>query len=308
MTKPVAALDAGTNTVRLYIAEPTPDGALRELVREQRFVGLGQGVDATGRFDPDAIVRALAAIDEFAPLLQRHGVEAARMVATSASRDAANREDFFAGVQARLGIRPELISGEEEAQLSFAGALSGAEDPVGPVLVVDSGGGSTELVIGSAAGDVYQKISLDIGSRRLRERLLAGDPPTNDEIELARAEVNRQLDTAFELAEVQTFIGVAGTVTTMAALLLGLQRYDRAQVHGSRHGAAEVAALADRLLAMTVDEVRALGPVEPQRAPVLCAGALIVAEIAKRVSVPLIASESDILDAIAAQLLSDQVQ
>lgn len=305
LRRPVAALDAGTNTVRLYIAQADDAGELHEVVRVQRFVGLGEGVDATGRFNSDAIGRALAAIDEFAILMAEHDVDQALMVATSASRDATNRTEFFDQVEQRLGFKPDLISGEQEAQLSFSGALVGADEPSGPVLVVDSGGGSTELVLGDVDGNVSQKISLDVGSRRLRERLLHCDPPTVDEINQARDEVRSQLDQAFDLSEVGTFIGVAGTITTMAALLLGLDGYDRSIVHGSRHDSAQLTELADQLLNMTVDEVLQLGPVEPKRAPVLCAGALIVAEIARRVPVPMIASEADILDGVARLLAGE---
>ncbi len=306
MPRPVAALDAGTNTVRLYIAQPGHGGRLEELVRTTRFVGLGEGVDATGRFKPEAIERALQAIDEYALLMTEYDVERAMMVATSASRDAANRAEFFDQVEQRLGFQPDLISGTQEAQLSFKGALTGARDPRGPVLVVDSGGGSTELVMGETTGAITDKISLDVGSRRLRERLLPADPPTAEQIAQARAEVDQQLATVFDLSQVATCIGVAGTVTTMAALLLGLDQYDRAKVHGSIHSADELSTLADRLLTMTVDQVRVLGPVEPKRAPVLCAGALIVAEIASRLPVPLIASEADILDGIGALLANRQ--
>lgn len=306
MSEVVAALDAGTNTLRLFVADAGPDGALRELDRQLRFVGLGQGVDATGRFDPEAIARAWAAIDEYAPLIRKYGVTRARFVATSASRDAANRDEFFAGVTERLGITPELISGDEEAQLSFTGAISGARLSGDPVLVMDSGGGSTELVRGDASGTITAAESLDVGSRRVRERYLLDDPPTAAQVAAARAEVNRLLDACpVDLSSVRTFIGVAGTVTTMAALHLGLPSYDRTQVDGHEMPVADVIALTERLLAMPVAELAAAGPVAPERAKVLCAGALVVDEVTRRVGEPLQASESDILDGIAWSILGD---
>lgn len=305
MSQTVAGLDAGTNTLRIYIAAAGFDGELVELERQQRFVGLGEGVDATGRLSPEAITRAVAAIDEYVRLLEKHHVGRARFVATSACRDATNRAEFFDAVRARLHLAPELVSGDEEASLAFRGALSGAVAARGCVLVMDSGGGSTEFVVGAANGAISSALSLDIGSRRIRERLLTADPPTQMQVAAARDEVNRQLDRLSGITEVDTFIGVAGTVTTMAALLLGLSRYDRSLVHGSAHEPAAVADLAQRLLAMPVADVAALGPVQPQRAQVLCAGALIVAEAVKRVGRPLIASEADILDGIVASIVVD---
>lgn len=306
MGEVVAGLDAGTNTLRLLVAEQGPDGRMVELDRQLRFVGLGQGVDATRRFSPEAIGRAWAAVDEYVSVVNRLGVRRARFVATSASRDAANRGEFFAGVTARLGIVPELISGDEEAALSFRGALSGARIDGEPVLVMDSGGGSTELVRGSASGTIEAAESLDVGSRRLRERYLLSDPPAPGQVAEARAEVRRLLDRLdVDLGGIATFVGVAGTVTTMAAVNLGLTRYDRTRVHGCSMSVDEVVALADRLLAMRVDEVVALGPVQPERAKVLCAGALVVAEVAGRVGVDLQASEADILDGIVLSILRD---
>jgi len=302
----VAALDAGTNTLRLLVVEQDADGRLVELDRQLRFVGLGQGVDATRRFSDEAVQRAWAAVDEYVPVLRRLGARRARFVATSASRDASNRDEFFDGVARRLGVVPELISGDEEAALSFTGALAGARIDGEPVLVMDSGGGSTELVRGSASGVIDGAESLDVGSRRIRERYLLSDPPEPGQIAEARAEVGRLLDgLGVDLGGITTFVGVAGTVTTMAALNLGLTSYDRSLVHGSSMSVDEVVALAERLLAMSVDEVIALGPVQPERAKVLCAGALVVAEVVERVGVELQASESDILDGIALSMLRD---
>lgn len=307
MSELVAALDAGTNTFRLLVAELGPDGALIEHDRQLRFVGLGQGVDATGRFAPDAIARGFAALDEYALIMNRLGVNRARFVATSASRDAANRDEFFAGVRARLGIDAELISGNEEAQLSFNGAISGAHlAHDAAVLVMDSGGGSTELVRGDAAASIEQAISIDIGSRRVRERYLHDDPPTAEQIAAARTEVNRLLDASpVDLTGIGSFIGVAGTVTSLAALNLGLTSYDRQAVHGSPMTPAQVARLTEYLLSISVAEVASLGPVAPERAQVLCAGALVVNEVTQRVGADLQASEADILDGLAFSMLRD---
>ncbi|MDI9626951.1 MAG: Ppx/GppA phosphatase family protein [Acidobacteriota bacterium] len=310
MSETVAAMDAGTNTLRLYVARVDDQAgrrpALHELERELRFVGLGHGVDATGRLDDQAVARAWAAIDEYVPLIRRHGCTRARFVATSASRDAANRDQFFAGVRERVGIEPELISGDEEAALSFAGAVSGARLDGDPVLVMDSGGGSTELVRGDSSGRVEQADSIDMGSRRIRERYLRTDPATPEQIAAARAEVNRLLDACpVDLTGIGTFIGVAGTITSMAAVNLGLASYDRARVHGSVMTPSEVVDLADRLLGMTAAEIAALGPVAPERANVLGAGSLVVAEVTRRVGVNLQASEADILDGIAWSIVRD---
>ncbi len=306
MTETVAALDCGTNTLRLFIATMDERGRLVEVTRQLRFAGLGQRVDATGRFADEAMERGWTIVDEYLPMIEESGCTKARFVATSAARDASNREVFFAGVRSRLGIEPELISGDEEAQLSFVGALAGGRLSGDPVLVMDSGGGSTELVSGAASGAISQAVSLNIGSRRVRERYLHSDPPTADQIALARAEVNRMLDECpVELGDAATFIGVAGTVTTMVALHLGLRQYERERVHGASMTAAETAVLAEKLLGMTVDEVLALGPVAPERAKVLCGGALVVAEVAKRVPADLQASESDILDGIVLSILRD---
>lgn len=309
----VAAIDCGTNTLRLFVAALDADGSLRELDRRLTFVGLGEGVDATGRFTPDALQRAFRACEQYAEIIADLDCTRARFVATSATRDAANREELFAGVRERMAIEPEVISGVEESRLSFVGAVSGIRCPRNPVLVMDSGGGSTELVRGTAgccaggATAVAKGVSLDIGSRRLRERMLHGDPPTVSEIADAREFVRHELDDAgLDLTDIGSFIGVAGTVTSMTALALGLHRYDRGRVHGAAMSAESVHAVTDRLLTSTVAEITCWGPVQPQRAEVLCAGALIVDEVIQRVgAAELIASEADILDGVALGLLAD---
>lgn len=302
----VAALDCGTNTMRLLVAESNGQGGLTEVTRLVEFVGLGQGVDATGRFRPDALQRTFAACERYAAVIaDLGGVDASRFVATSATRDAENKEDLFGGVRSRLGIEPEVISGDEESQLSFRGAVFGVPVTAGPVLVMDSGGGSTELVRGRLDGTIIESTSIDIGSRRVRERYLLSDPPDDEEVSRARAAVRRLLgDANLDLESVRTFIGVAGTVTTMSAVQQGLSEYRRDKVHRSAMSRSEVGEVADRLLSMTVAEVAALGPVSPERATVLGAGALIIDEIAQRVgSSTLIVSETDILDGIALGLL-----
>jgi exopolyphosphatase/guanosine-5'-triphosphate,3'-diphosphate pyrophosphatase len=300
----VAAIDCGTNTIRLLI-EDFEGGVGTEIVRTQEFVGLGQGVDATKKFAPEAMDRAFAACEKYAALIEENHCDKVRFIATSATRDAANREVFLDGIRSRLGIDPEVISGEEEAALGFSGVLSGVPINFDPVLVMDSGGGSTELVRGLSVGTILESVSLDIGSRRVRERYLRHDPPKDREISQARCQVRRLLtDCGMNLESVRTFIGVAGTVTTLSALNQRLPAYDRAKVHGSKIELDELGELTDRLLSMTVAEVAALGPVQPQRAQVLCAGALVVYEVAQLVgSSTLIVSEADILDGIARSML-----
>lgn len=304
----VAAVDCGTNSIRLLIAERSVSGgAMIEVDRQLELVRLGQGVDANGEFHPDALQRTFAATEAYAMAINRAGVATAdvRFVATSAARDAANRDDFFAGIEQRLGVLPEIISGEEEAQLSYDGAVAGIGPQAEPVLVVDIGGGSTELIVGSD-GSLEQAVSLNVGSVRLRERLLNSDPPTETERANARTLVDGQLD-ALDLSRVQTWIGVAGTATTLAAVYLGLEAYDREAVDGCRVPVADVIALCDRVAASTVAELRAIPSMHPKRADVISGGALICAQIARRLSVAeLIVSEADMLDGIAASLLDGQ--
>ncbi len=300
---PVAAIDCGTNSVRLLVAEAGPDGPV-ELERTLRLTRLGQGVDATGEFHPDALARTFAACDDYAVILSTHGVQSVRFVATSAARDARNREEFFTGVRARLGVEAEVISGAEEARLSFDGALGAVRDAVWPALVVDIGGGSTELVLGAPATPL-QAISLDVGSVRLRERFLASDPPTPAEVGEASAFVDGLLDASgIDLAAARTWLGVGGTATSLSAIVQGLATYDRARVHGSTVTRGHLAALADRLLGSTVAQVLQIPTMVPGRADVICAGALVCARIAARVGVDLTVSESDILDGVVAELLA----
>lgn len=298
MTDRVAAIDCGTNSIRLLIAERGPDGGVVELDRRLHLNRLGQGVDATGEFHPDALARTFAALDDFAAQLADLGVGRVRLVATSAARDAGNRDVFFAGVRERLGVDAEVISGEEEARLSFVGALTAQPDAPVPVLVMDIGGGSTELVLDGAG------VSLEMGSVRLRERFLRSDPPTASEVDAAGSYVHGLLDSCgLDLGRAGTWIGVGGTATSLSALVQGLAVYDRARVHGSVVPPDALAALADRLLGLTVAQTTVLPTMEPGRADVLCAGALICRAVGERTGRPLLVSESDILDGLVLDLL-----
>ena len=295
MSHRYAAVDCGTNSIRLLVAD-VDAGRLAEHDRRLELVRLGQGVDATRRFHPDALARTFAACERFAEVIERFGCDRVRFVATSAARDVSNRDEFFAGVQQRLGVAPEVIPGEEEARLSFAGALSGVADVTDPVLVIDIGGGSTELVVGSD-GEVRSAVSLDMGSVRLRERFLRDEPPTDTQIEDARRFVRGLLDTGPDLTGVRTVIGVAGTVTSLSAIDQGLAEYDRDRVHGSRMSRERIAELAERLLGLTGAEIEATTCLPPKRAEVIAGGALICDEVARRSGAGSITvSESDILD------------
>jgi exopolyphosphatase / guanosine-5'-triphosphate,3'-diphosphate pyrophosphatase len=300
----VAGIDCGTNSIRLLIAEVTAEGLI-DVDRRMEVVRLGQGVDATGRLAPEALERTFAATRVYADAIRAAEVDRIRFVATSASRDAENAAEFRAGIEAILGIEPEVITGEQEAALSFAGATEGmAAGLPGPYLVVDVGGGSTEFVLGD--GTVHASRSVDVGCVRMRERHLHGDPPTAAEIEAATKDIDAAIDAAAEvvsLDQARTLIGVAGTVTTIAAIALGLERYDPVAIHGSRVPAVTVHEVATRMLGATREERAAIGVMHPGRVDVIGAGALVVDRIVHRLGdVDLIASEHDILDGIAASI------
>lgn len=303
----VAAIDCGTNSIRLLIAEPDGAGGLKDLDRRLEVVRLGQGVDATGEFRPEALQRTFAAVDQYAELIKEAGVpvENVHFVATSATRDVKNREALFAGIEERLGVLPDVISGETEARLSFTGALSRVTPAGEPVLVMDIGGGSTELITGSSAGDLHSAISLDVGSVRVTERFLKQNPVADVDLVRATAYVDELLaGSGVDFGSIGTWIGVAGTVTTLAGVYLGLEQYDRERVHGAVIPLPAVDELLHQLAEMTVDEIRALPSMHPGRADVITGGALVEARIAARLSVEdLIVSESDILDGIALQLI-----
>ena len=296
----VAALDCGTNTIKLLIGTHT-DAGLDVTVRESEMVRLGQGVDATGRLGDEALVRAFAAIDSFAEQIARHGVDRVKFCATSATRDASNSGQFRAGVLARLGVEPEVLSGEEEAAVAFAGAMSNVADDVArPVLVIDIGGGSTEVVLGDDTGVIASR-SMDIGSVRLYERHVRHDPATREEIAAVVRDIDDQLGgCGVDLGAAMTVVGIAGTMTTIAAGLLDLPAYDREAIDRSVHRLEEVHAYVDTLVAMTVAERLALGYMHPGRADVIGAGALIASRTLRRTPLEtLLVSESDILEGIA---------
>ncbi|MCV7419427.1 Ppx/GppA family phosphatase [Mycobacterium yunnanensis] len=306
----VGAVDCGTNSIRLLIAD-VADGRLTDVHREMRIVRLGEGVDATGSFAAPAIERTRAALVEYAALLAEHDVATVRMVATSATRDAANREEFFAMTAEVLGaVVPgavaEVITGTEEAALSFRGAVGELDSAGAPFVVVDLGGGSTEVVVGTAAG-VEASYSANIGCVRLTERCLTTDPPTATEIADARAVVRDALDAVFEVVPVErakTWVGVAGTMTTLAALAMNLPAYDSEAIHLSRVGFEDLLTVCEGLLGMTRRQRAALGPMHEGRVDVIGGGAIVVEELARalggRAGIDeLVVSEHDILDGIA---------
>jgi exopolyphosphatase / guanosine-5'-triphosphate,3'-diphosphate pyrophosphatase len=300
----VAAVDCGTNTIKLLVADIDKDaGTQSDLVRELRIVRLGQDVDRTGRLADEALARVLAATDEYAAIVAAHHVDAVRFVATSATRDADNAHVFADGVRSRLGVRLEVVSGDEEAQLSYDGATRSLPVLPQPVAVLDIGGGSTELIVGASPGQVAAARSLDIGSVRLTERLMPSDSPTTTELEAATRAVDEALDTlptyGVRLGDAPTLVGVAGTVTTIAVLLLGLDRWDRDRVHHSSFPVADVHHRVTRLLSMTVAERERAG-VPAGRSDVIAAGALILDRVLQRSAADrLTVSDSDILDGIA---------
>jgi len=311
----VAAIDCGTNSLRLLIADvDAHTGTLVDIEREMRIVRLGQGVDRTRRFSDDALERTFAVCREYAERIAAAGVdgsavERVRFVATSASRDVSNREVFVDGVRTALGIDPEVITGDEEAALSFAGATRELLDVPGiaaPYLVIDIGGGSTEFVLGTASVEAAR--SVDVGCVRLTERHLRSDPATSAEIAAARFDIAAAIELAaqtvpFEAAA--SLVGLAGSVTTVAALAMGLDAYDPARIHLSRISAAQVRDVSSRLLAMTRAQRAALPVMHPGRVDVIGAGALVLATIVQTLGVgEVVVSEHDILDGIAFSLAS----
>ena len=301
----VAAIDCGTNSIRLLIAD-TDGTTLTDVVREMRVVRLGQGVDATGAFAPEALERTFSAIDEYAELITDHGAEHARFVATSATRDATNRETFFAGVRERLSIEAEVITGEEEAGLSFIGATAGLGASMDyPALVMDLGGGSTELVLGKDAVD--SAFSMDIGCVRMTERHMHSDPPTEEEVAAAVADIDEWYDRARQIvdtSQARTLVGVAGTITTVTAAYLDLPTYDPHAIHGAQLEVDRVLETCQKLAAMTRAERAALPYMHPGRVDVIGAGATVYARLITRIvddapGLTIRSSETDILDGIA---------
>jgi len=299
----VAAIDCGTNSIRLLIADI--DGSnFREVIRDMEIVRLGQGVDETGLFHPDAIARTLAAVDKFAAEIAKRGVEKIRFCATSATRDATNRHLFVDGVRERLGIEPEVISGDEEAALSFAGAIKDLDPSNGPFLVVDIGGGSTEFVFGTSTVEAAR--SVNIGCVRMSERHFASDPATAEQIEAARTDIQAAIAQAAAVVPIttaKTLVAVAGTATTVAAAALVLPEYDRYAIHLSRISAHQVHDAATMFATSNREQRLALGYMHPGRVDVIAAGSLVLSEIMEATgATEFVASESDILDGMAYSL------
>ncbi|MEU9385354.1 Ppx/GppA phosphatase family protein [Streptomyces sp. NPDC048279] len=324
----VAAVDCGTNSIRLLVADADPEtGELVDLDRRMVIVRLGQGVDRTGRLAPEALERTFAACREYAAVIKEHGAQRLRFVATSASRDAENRAEFVRGVLDILGVEPEVITGDQEAEFSFTGATKeltgqnqgGAERPsteggggrrmgdlAKPFLVVDIGGGSTEFVVGSER--VRAARSVDVGCVRMTERHLVhggqvSDPPSEAEIAAMRADIEHALDLAertVPLREARTLVGLAGSVTTLSAIHQDLPEYDSAAIHHSRIPYARVREITERLLGSTHAERAAVPSMHPGRVDVIGAGALVLLSIMERVgAAEVVVSEHDILDGIA---------
>ncbi len=299
----VAAIDCGTNSIRLLVADI--DGSnFREIVRDMEIVRLGQGVDETGQFHPDAIARTLAAVDKFAAEIAKRGVEKIRFCATSATRDATNRHLFVDGVRERLGIEPEVISGDEEAALSFAGAIKDLDPSNGPFLVVDIGGGSTEFVFGTSTVEAAR--SVNIGCVRMTERHFSSDPVSSEQIELARTDIKAAIAQAaavVPITKAKTLVAVAGTATTVAAAALDLPEYDRYAIHLSRISAQQTHDAATMFATKTREQRISLGYMHPGRVDVIAAGSLVLSEIMKATgATEFVASESDILDGMAFSL------
>jgi len=295
----LAAIDIGTNSVRLLVTDPEGN----ELERLMRMTRLGQGVDVTGELAPEAIARTLPVLDEYAATLRAFGASRVRVVATSAARDARNGAQFFDAAQRSLGVRPELLSGEAEARWSFFGATQGLAPSAGPFLVIDLGGGSTEFVLGVERPEAA--VSLQMGCVRMSERHLHGDPPTREELAACASDVRAQLSQVralIDVARARTVIGLAGTVTALSALELGLTRYDATRTHHSRLSAAQVASACTRLASADLAQRRAL-LVEPARAEVIVGGAIVLATVLNELGIfELLVSEHDILDGLAASL------
>jgi exopolyphosphatase/guanosine-5'-triphosphate,3'-diphosphate pyrophosphatase len=305
----LAAIDCGTNSIRLLIADVAADGGLTDVTREMEIVRLGEGVDRTGRLAPQAIERTRLALADYAARIAAQGATKVRMVATSASRDADNADEFRAMVQATLGALPEVVSGDEEARLSFTGAVQGLPFP-GPYLVVDIGGGSTEFVVGRCAAGrstVDAAISVDVGCVRMTERHLHDDPPTAAQILAATADIEAAVDRALRAVDgrrAATVVGVAGSVTTVAGIALDLAEYDPQRLHHSVIPTEQVRRVTTDLLAMTRQQRLAIPVMHPGRADVIAAGALILRIVLDRLATDaVVASEHDILDGIAYSLL-----
>jgi exopolyphosphatase / guanosine-5'-triphosphate,3'-diphosphate pyrophosphatase len=295
----VAAIDIGTNSVRLLIA----DEAGREIARPMRITRLGQGVDVTGTLSAEAIARTVSVLTEYRAAMDGARVTRVRATATSAARDAQNSQQFFDAAERALGVRPELLSGDEEARLSFRGATHGLSSTLAPFLIIDLGGGSTEFVLGTSAPEAL--LSTQMGCVRMTERHLKADPPSAAELEACFADVRRELTkvrAVMDVSRARTVVGLAGTVTALSAMQLGLTRYDASKTHHSRITRSQVEALFNRLSVATVAERRNL-LAEPARAEVIVGGAAVLLTTMRDLSLDeLLVSERDILDGLAASL------
>jgi exopolyphosphatase/guanosine-5'-triphosphate,3'-diphosphate pyrophosphatase len=304
----VAAIDCGTNSVRLLIADVDDGGVLHEHARVMRIVRLGEGIDRTGEFSTAALERLFGALDEYAGLIDRAGAQRIRFVATSASRDARNRDAFVEGVRRRIGVEPEVIPGTEEAALSFTGAVRGLPSGLvtAPALVVDIGGGSTEFVLGSDGPE--HAVSVDIGCVRMTERHLVGDPPTDAQIRASRDDIRAAIARAAEevpFDQARTLVGLAGSVTTVAAMALDLPEYDESVLHGSVITAEQVADATARYLSMTRAERAALPYMHPGRVDVIGGGAMVLDEVMRATgAAQVVVSETDILDGIVYSIVT----
>ncbi len=329
MTRRVAAVDCGTNSLRLLLADVDPGRAeITDVTRRMEIVRLGQGVDSTGRLAPEALARTIAVLRDYADIIARSGAQAVRMVATSATRDADNAVEFVRLVKEVLGVAPEVLTGAEEAVLSFTGATAelAAGPDRGPFLVADIGGGSTEFVLGpggyGGAGSPpvrgglrgvvppgYRAISVDVGCVRMTERHLHGDPPTDQEVAAAIADIDAALDTvpaAVPVRQARTLVGLAGSVTTVAAIAMGLPAYDAALIHHARVSAADVHAVTRGLLAQPRSARAAIDVLHPGRVDVIGGGALVLDRLMQRSGFgEVLVSEHDILDGMAWSLAGD---
>ncbi len=317
----VAAVDCGTNSLRLLIADVEHGrAALTDVVRRMEIVRLGQGVDRTGRLAPEALARTIGVLRDYAGIIAGSGAQAVRMVATSATRDADNAADFVRQVKEVLGVAPEVLTGAEEASLSFTGATAelAAGPDSGPFLVADIGGGSTEFVLGPAARVdkpagthrlPVHSISVNVGCVRMTERHLRGDPPAAQEVAAAAADIDEALDdlaAAVPVRQARTLIGLAGSVTTVAAIAMGLPSYDAARIHHARVSAADVHVVTEDLLALTRVARAAIGVMHPGRVDVIGGGALVLDRLMRRFGFgEVLVSEHDILDGMAWSLAGD---
>jgi exopolyphosphatase/guanosine-5'-triphosphate,3'-diphosphate pyrophosphatase len=294
----VAAIDIGTNSVRLLIR----DAQGRELAREMRITRLGQGVDVARALHADAIARTVEVLASYRAQLEQHGVQRVRATATSAARDASNSQQFFDAAERALGHRPQLIAGEEEAELSFRGATDGLREPA-PYLVIDIGGGSTEFVLGTQHPE--QVISVNMGCVRMAERHLKSDPATRSELEALFADTRKiltEVSAKIDVARAATVVGLAGTITSLAYLHHGLKTYSPAETHRTWLTRADVEAAFEKLAAADLEQRRAL-LVEPKRAEVIVGGAAVLVTLMRELDIEkLLVSESDILDGLAASL------